>query len=95
MCEQIAERDRTPSWDRVVQRAFRILDDARVSEFRGKARDPEGRIVGYYWDFGDGTTGTGRTVSHGFPHRGSYTVTLRVTDSWDNWAFYARSVRVT
>ena len=39
MCEQIAERDRTPSWDRVVQRAFRILDDARVSEFRGKARD--------------------------------------------------------
>jgi hypothetical protein len=73
---------------------FVLQKRRKAWEFRGKARDPEGRIVGYHWDFGDGTTGAGRTVSHDFPHSGPYTVKLRVTDSWDNWAFYARTVVV-
>ncbi|MUV88763.1 PKD domain-containing protein [Halapricum sp. CBA1109] len=42
--------------------------------------DPDGSIVSYEWDFGDGTTATGETVSHTFPSPGQYTVTLTVTD---------------
>lgn len=37
-------------------------------------------ILFYYWDFGDGTSGEGKTVSHAYYDNGNYTVTLTVTD---------------
>ena len=43
--------------------------------------DPDGSIVKYEWDFGDGVTGTGQTATHGYTSAGSYTVTLTVTDN--------------
>ncbi len=43
--------------------------------------DPDGSIVSYSWDFGDGTTATGVTVSNAYIHAGSYTMTLTVTDN--------------
>jgi len=42
--------------------------------------DPDGYIVSYDWDFGDGTLGSGVTVSHAYTAAGNYTVTLTVTD---------------
>ena len=42
--------------------------------------DPDGTIVSYHWDFGDGSTGTGVSPSHTFVATGSYTVTLTVAD---------------
>ena len=42
--------------------------------------DPDGEIVGYYWDFGDGTTAEGMIVSHAYEADGQYLVTLRVVD---------------
>lgn len=43
-----------------------------------------GEILTYTWDFGDGDTAVGETVSHAFEATGSYTVTLTlVTDSGD------------
>ncbi|MGY0235874.1 trypsin-like serine protease [Longispora urticae] len=52
-------------------------------QFDGQySRDPDGTIVGYAWDFGDGTTGSGRQVNHGYPARaGTYTARLTVTDN--------------
>ncbi|MCK4477127.1 PKD domain-containing protein, partial [Candidatus Bathyarchaeota archaeon] len=42
--------------------------------------DPDGTIVSYFWDFGDGTNTTGVTVEHAYANDGNYTVTLTVTD---------------
>jgi PKD repeat protein len=43
--------------------------------------DPDGVIVSYVWDFGDGTQGTGQSPSHTYYVSGVYTVTLTVTDN--------------
>ncbi len=43
--------------------------------------DPDGQIVGVDWDFGDGASGQGASVSHQYGLAGSYTVTLTVTDN--------------
>ena len=42
---------------------------------------PNGAIVSYEWDFGDGETATGPVVTHTFEEKGVYEVTLMVTDS--------------
>lgn len=43
--------------------------------------DPDGSIVSYAWNFGDGTTGSGAVVNHVYPYEGSFPVTLTVTDN--------------
>ena len=43
--------------------------------------DAEGTITSYAWNFGDGATGTGATVSHTYNAAGTFTATLTVTDS--------------
>jgi hypothetical protein len=42
--------------------------------------DADGYITSYYWDFGDGTNGTGEVVTHSYVNPGNYTVSLNVTD---------------
>lgn len=44
------------------------------------SHDPDGTIVEYQWDFGDGGTATTAIVEHAYSSPGSYTVTLRVVD---------------
>jgi len=41
-------------------------------------------ITSYEWDFDDGTTANGETVTHKFDEKGIYEVTLTVTDEADN-----------
>ncbi|MEA3357297.1 MAG: LamG-like jellyroll fold domain-containing protein, partial [Patescibacteria group bacterium] len=43
--------------------------------------DPDGSIVAYEWDFGDGDTATGVAPTHTYVQNGTYTVTLTVTDN--------------
>jgi PKD repeat protein len=46
----------------------------------GLSRDPDGTIVSWIWDFGDGTRASGPTVRHAFHRPGSYDVRLTVLD---------------
>jgi PKD repeat protein len=55
--------------------------------------DPDGTIVSYEWDFGDGVTGTGVTTGHTYAAADTYTVTLTVTD--DDGATDTDSQQVT
>ncbi len=49
--------------------------------FDGSASsDPDGDMLEYEWDFGDGTSGEGVRPSHAFAHEGRYLVTLFVSD---------------
>ena len=51
-------------------------------EFDGTdSYDPDGEIVEYYWDFGDGATDTGSKITHMYTISDTYTVTLRVKDN--------------
>lgn len=43
--------------------------------------DPDGEIISYNWDFGDGGSGTGIAVEHVYQNAGSFAVTLTVEDN--------------
>ena len=57
--------------------------------------DPDGTIVSYAWNFGDGTTGSGVTASKSYASAGNYTITLTVTDDDGATASTTRSVTIT
>ena len=57
--------------------------------------DPDGTIVNYIWDFGDGNTGAGKTAAHSYDSEGTYTVTLTVEDNDENTADTTRTIKVT
>jgi len=62
----------------------------------GTSYDSDGRIASYAWDFGDGTTATGKTTSHTFTATANhtYTVTLTVTDDNGATASGSQSIEV-
>lgn len=45
------------------------------------SNDPDGSIVSYAWNFGDGATGSGITPTHTYTSTGNKIVTLTVTDN--------------
>ena len=61
-----------PTFSRVPPGAARF--------FTAVAGDSGDDALTYTWDFGDGTTGTGSTVSHAWGTMGVYTLSVRVDD---------------
>lgn len=43
--------------------------------------DPDGTVVSYQWNFGDGATASGVTASHTYTSVGTFSATLTVTDN--------------
>ncbi|MEJ5866630.1 PKD domain-containing protein [Pseudokineococcus sp. 5B2Z-1] len=56
--------------------------------------DADGSVVSYAWDFGDGSSASGRTAEHAYAAEGSYTVRLVVTDDRGATATSSRVVEV-
>jgi PKD repeat protein len=57
--------------------------------------DPDGYIISYCWEFGDGTNDTGVTVEHSYAQATYYTVRLKVTDNNEFFAMALLSLNVT
>jgi PKD repeat protein len=49
--------------------------------FNDLSSDPDGTIVSWSWDFGDGATSNAQNPSHTFPSSGLYDVLLTVADN--------------
>jgi subtilisin family serine protease len=45
-----------------------------------QSTDPQSFALTYTWTFGDGSTGTGKTVTHTYQNHGSYSATVAVND---------------
>ncbi|MFL5383314.1 MAG: PKD domain-containing protein [Longimicrobiaceae bacterium] len=56
------------------------MEGAAVTLSGAASSDPDGDVLTYAWDFGDGTTGTGKTPQHTYADNGNYVVTLTVSD---------------
>ena|GEM_PF-280925 len=66
-----------------------------VSFTSSGSADPDGTIVSYNWDFGDGTTSTLANPSHTYTAAGDYTARLTVTDNGGATATATISIRVS
>ncbi|MBN2495811.1 MAG: right-handed parallel beta-helix repeat-containing protein [Deltaproteobacteria bacterium] len=62
--------------------AASVYEDVGVDiPFNGSAsHDPDGSVVRWDWDFGNGDRASGQAVEYQYPSSGDYTVTLTVTD---------------
>ncbi len=87
--------DRPPTAAIDVPPATPTLDAGIAAAFHGVAADPDaGDVLTTSWDFGDGLTGTGVGITHGFAVPGTYTVTFKVTDLAGLSAVATRTVNV-
>jgi hypothetical protein len=57
-----------------------LLGATNVAFSAAGSRDPDGDPLTYSWDFGDGATATGASVTHVFGQSGTFEVTLTVGD---------------
>jgi len=57
--------------------------------------DPDGVIVSYLWDFGDNSSGEGRTIKHSYSSPGTYRVSLKVQDNGGKCSICTENLLVT
>jgi hypothetical protein len=74
---------------------FEAFPDGLNVHFDGYGSDPDGEIVSWQWDFGDGTGGSGQSVDHPYAEPRDYVVTLTVTDDQGNTDTFTDTVTVS
>lgn len=75
--------------------AFSFSCNKRDCRFdASESNDSDGEIAEYRWDFGDGSTGSGRTFDHSFSANGSFSVSLTVQDDRGKFDVVEQSVEV-
>jgi PKD repeat protein len=70
------------------------VPEAPVEFDASESFDENDTIASYRWDFGDGTDGSGPTVSHTYVLSGTYCVVLMLTDEKGGQSELSRIVRV-
>jgi 3-phytase len=76
--------------------ALQITCDALSCAFDASgSRDPEGQVLSFDWDLGDGTTATGPVVRHAYSWAGDYLLQLEVRDPQGAATGLSRNVRVS
>ncbi|HDM25285.1 MAG TPA: PKD domain-containing protein, partial [Thermoplasmatales archaeon] len=63
--------------------------------FLDQSYDPDGHIVNWTWDFGDGNISYERYPRHTYTETGEYTVNLTIRDNLGAVAWYKRVLNVT
>ncbi|HWN11018.1 MAG TPA: PKD domain-containing protein [Pyrinomonadaceae bacterium] len=96
--------DYSPSWNTGTANQSPIANPggpysgvvAQNVPFDGSASfDPDGSIVSYSWNFGDGNIGSGAVPTNTYASTGNYAVTLTVTDNQGAQATANTSVNIT
>ena len=72
----------------------RILQSLDPLLFTDESYDPDGEVVAWEWNFGDGVTATEQTPSHTYVGCGNYIVTLDATDSAGEHAYQTQSLKI-
>lgn len=57
------------------------VDGMSVSLDASASSDSDGQIISYAWDFGDGSSASGKAVTHTYETANSYSITLTVVDN--------------
>ncbi|CCN70233.1 immune inhibitor A domain-containing protein [Vibrio nigripulchritudo] len=89
----------------VLQISHELPNEAPIADFtlkiEGKSvissnesSDPDGNIVGYLWDFGNGQTSTEANPSWQYVEAGEYTVVLTVTDDKGATASHSETIEI-
>ncbi|WP_199611178.1 S8 family serine peptidase [Flocculibacter collagenilyticus] len=61
--------------------SFGVSTNQLTASFTDGSSDPDGSIVSWSWNFGDGATSSAQNPSHTYGASGTYTVSLTVTDN--------------
>ena len=79
--EAAVESNTQPPFAAVTGPAGAIAEGDSATFDASGSVDPNGTIASYAWDFGDGSSGSGVSVSHTFAQDGVFTVRVTVTDN--------------
>ena len=67
----------------------------RVTYDGSASNDRDGRVIGYSWDFGDGSSGRGKISRHTYHDPGTYTAKLTVRDNDGKTSVARKTIKVT
>jgi len=73
-------QNHAPTADATAGEPYTGLARGEITFDGSDSYDRDGMIISWKWDFGDGTTGSGKIVKHSYAAPGEYTVTLTVKD---------------
>lgn len=71
------------------------VEGLAVSVNAAASLDPDGTVLSYEWNWGDGQTSTGVTAAHTYATAASRTITLKVTDNSGDTDQISKSVTTT